>query len=292
MSTIETYITGANIAATLTMARTGQVVKKPIVLTAGDKDQRVIRSAVKGCADVVPGSGKLETLDALNYLDIAEVEKWLVVVVDADFDRVLGVTRPAIVFVTDSHDMDCEHVRSDALVKVVQEICSQQKCQRAFGIDLKTDPEGVATVIREKLISLSLPLGLLRLISVREALQLSFKNIDHKKTVASRTLECNIDAVVDIVLAKSKLPAISPAGLKGKLITEQAASYDPWQICQGHDVAKFFVISVRKYWGVGGVSAEEIERSLRLAYESNYFWRTELGVSLKQRLEHLGCSLS
>jgi hypothetical protein len=90
-------------------------------------------------------------------------------------------------------------------------------------------------------------------------------------------------------------PSPLAAGSSWELLTVKAeleaadnANYDAWQICQGHDLAKLFVIAVKKYWGIGKITAEEIERAMRLAYESAYFWKTDLGREIVHRFKKMG----
>lgn len=291
MTTISSYLTGENIAATVMMARTGQVNKRPIILTEGLKDQRVIKTSVRAYVDIVPGYGKAETLDALSYLPYDNVKEWLLVIVDADFDRILNVTHSDIVILTDCHDMDCEHIRSYALVKVVQEVCSPAKCLRHFNADPNTESEKLSDLIRISLLTVARPLGILRLLSIIESLNLTFRNLDHKKSLHSDRFEVDIDSLVRIVIANSGNVAITHSKLKARVALELGANYDPWQVCQGHDLASYFVHAVRKYWGISKISEDDIERNMRLAFESDFFWSTSLGSELKTRLKLLGVAL-
>jgi hypothetical protein len=67
-----------------------------------------------------------------------------------------------------------------------------------------------------------------------------------------------------------------------KLLSEYRFSdiVDPWQICQGHDLASCLAAGLRKRWGNKNYEANDVLVALRLAYESGWFWQTELGKQL------------
>jgi hypothetical protein len=286
MSQMEQFITGETLAQTVLMVRKAQPRARPVMLVEGDKDRRVMRTTLRDRADVVPGHGKAVTLDSLHYLDVTSVKAWLIVVVDADFDRVSDVKHSDLVLLTDVHDMDCEHIRSRSLDKVVQELCSVQKCARHFGKDLKLEPEAVAACIRTELLNIAMPIGLLRLISIQKDYRLAFKKIvDHSKVLKDGELKIDELALVKTVVAAGAKPGVTVAILQTDLNEAKSKPYDPWQICQGHDLCKLLLIAVRKYWGIGRLTVEEIERSMRLAYEAEFFWETNLGVALLARFK-------
>lgn len=154
---------------------------------------------------------------------------------------------------------------------------------RTFSINPKTHPEALAVAIREALLKLAYPIGILRLISIQHDLGLKFKSIDHNKVLSSGKLVVDVSSLVKTVLAAGAKSGVTAATLNSELIRLAKNNYDPWQICQGHDLNKLFVLAVRKYWGIGKLSVEEIERNMRLAYEAEFFWETELGKELLLR---------
>lgn len=289
MSQINQYISGETIAATVMMMRRSQLIPKPIVLVEGDKDRRVLRNALSHHAEVVPGSGKSLTLDALNYIDINSAMEWLIVVVDADFDRLLGIKHDRVVLLTDAHDMDCEHIKSRALVKVVEELCSERKCLKEFSIRKAENPQALASEIRKVLLSVAAPIGLLRLISIQNGFELAFKKVEHAKVLERARFAVNVSSLISVVLAAGAKTGVTPSVLERELEKARAAGYDPWQICQGHDITKLLALAVRKYWGVGRLTEDEVERGIRLAYEAEYLWQTALGNEINTRLRGMGC---
>jgi hypothetical protein len=287
MSEIATYITGKNLAATVMMSRAAQDRKRPIIITEGGKDRRVLRSALHEEAELIHGNGKEETIDTIRHLDIIVVSRWLAIVVDADFDRLFGVSHHEMVLCTDCHDLDCEHLRSYALVKLASEICSRGHCMASFNCDIDLEPLVVADAIRKKLLAIARPLGLLRYLSISNRYELNFKSIDHKKLLKDDELEIDLDKLVSVVYSNSKNIRVSSDITKSELIHLLTQAFDDWQVCQGHDLCAFFAIAVKKHWGIGKISKEEIERSIRLAYESTFFWSTNLGQSLRIKLDRM-----
>jgi hypothetical protein len=292
MQDAEQYITGETLAATVMMVRQGQPRPRPIILVEGDKDRRILRNCLQGAVDIVPGAGKPPTLEALQYLHHDLVSPWLIIVVDADFDRLLNKSHPAVVILTDAHDMDCEHVRSPALEKVIEELCSPQKCMRHFKADMHKDIYAVADAVRRSLLKVGKVLGLLRLVSLKGDYRLSFKQLDHTKIVLRSSFEIDLDVLLHSILAAGAAPGVTVELLRAKLSEALQENYDGWQVCHGHDLIKLFAIGVRKFWGRGDVGADEAERALRLAYEGLFFWDSSMGHSLMARLEQMGCSIS
>lgn len=288
MSTMTDFITGETIAATVMMIRNTQSALKPVVLVEGDKDRRILKNVLGHHAEVVPGHGKAETLDTLNYLDLIAASKWLIIIVDADFDRILNKKYNEMVLLTDVHDMDCEHIRSPAFVKVVQELCSEQKCQRAFSIKLTDNPEALAGEIRTLLLSMAAQIGALRLVSIQNNFMLAFKRVEHAKVLEKSRFAINLVSLINVVLAAGGKPGLTPVTLRVELEKVTALQYDPWQICQGHDITRLFVLAVRKYWGIGRLTIDEVERSLRLAYEAEHFWQSNLGKEVVARFRAMG----
>lgn len=288
---MDAYITGPTLATEIEQIRKAQVTKRPILLMEGDSDRRTIRNILHTYVDIVPGNGKPTTLDALNHLNLPAIEDWFTAIIDADFDRILGTQYSSLVLITDSHDMDCEHIRSPALNKVVQELCSDQKCIKVFGLSINERLDELSASIRSTLLSLAMPIGLLRLVSLTRDLGLKFKELDHGKILQSDKIAVDLTLLCNRTMATGAKKHVAAHELLSEINKLAEANHDPWQLCQGHDMCKLFSLVVRKYLGAGNLSATETERALRLAYESAYFWRSDLGKRLRDRLRLMGVEI-
>jgi hypothetical protein len=61
-------------------------------------------------------------------------------------------------------------------------------------------------------------------------------------------------------------------------------THDQWHVCCGHDLVAILALGLRRALGTndaGQVRAELIERSLRLAYEAEYFRGTQLYAAIR-----------
>jgi hypothetical protein len=62
-------------------------------------------------------------------------------------------------------------------------------------------------------------------------------------------------------------------------------THDPWQLCNGHDLVEVLSIGLRRAIGsqsAAAVRVEEIERALRLAYESVDFAASALYRTIRE----------
>jgi hypothetical protein len=292
MDSIRSYVTPETICATVLMVKRGQAKERPVLLVEGDKDRRVIHHCLGSIVDVVPGDGKPVLLGAIEHIrnQDPELEKWLIVVIDADFDRILQKTYSPFVLLTDAHDVDCEYIRSPALNKVIGELCSDQRCEKHFGQKPSAELASVTDAIRSLLLTKAKILGTLRLLSIKLDFRLSFKQLDHTKIVPKTSFDIDRDVLIRVLMAAGASEGVTPELIRTKLEEALEANNNDWQICQGHDLIKLFAIGVRKFWGKADVTIEEAERGLRLAYERSFFWDTALGKTLRERLQQLGCS--
>ncbi len=72
--------------------------------------------------------------------------------------------------------------------------------------------------------------------------------------------------------------------MQQRLISQKNNSYDPWQVCCGHDLVEILSVGLRKAIGshkAADIEANSLERCLRLAYEEVYFSQTRLYVEIR-----------
>jgi hypothetical protein len=98
-------LTGEDVAAEIKMLRTKS--SGAIAIVEGDYDELIFRKFfdVTLCA-IFPAYGKQNAIDAIKILDTEGV-RGVIVLVDADFDRLNGSTPDSSnVFLTDNHDIE------------------------------------------------------------------------------------------------------------------------------------------------------------------------------------------
>lgn len=258
----------ARVANAIRMRRT-QRVDVAYLLVEGDTDRRLFEKFVdRSRCDLEVCLNRSFALAVLA--ELAETRTpGVLAVVDADFDRLGHVVRPANVVWTDTHDVETLLLRSQALDDVLREHGSDEKCDRFAE---KHGP------IREALARAGLSLGYLRWHSLLTNLALRFEGADVSKFVDDG-LASDAHKVCQHVGARSTPPSHRPEVLRAAIDALQEPWHDPWQVCCGHDLVEVLSLALRKTLGsrpAADVKAEALETDLRLAFDRRRFEETQL----------------
>jgi hypothetical protein len=129
-------------------------------------------------------SGKNNAIKALSILEKENFCR-VVAVIDADFSRIEQQI-PDInnLFLTDEHDLEMMLIKSAAFDKLLKERGSEEKIA-SFPKD-----------IRETLLKLGQEIGKLRLLSLRNKLDLKFEGLNFSKFIDKEKLSINIDELI------------------------------------------------------------------------------------------------
>ena len=198
-------------------------------------------------------------------------------IMDADFCR-LGENCPTEenLFLTDDHDLEVGLIFSGAFCRVVRELGSEDKLQRAMG-------NGGFSVLQNALLKASTQIGSLRWLNKTESLSLDFDGVDFSKFIDEDGLIEDPKRMCTLVCQRSKKHVFIESALQG-MTAIVAKTPAPRQLCCGHDMVEVLRIALRKCWGTrnaSDVSEERLSRMLRLAYSSVDFARTALYQALK-----------
>jgi len=250
------------------MRRTQRSVEA-CLLVEGDTDRRLFEKVVDlaRCAIEVC----LNRSFALTVLaELAATRTpGVLALVDADFDRLSHVVRPANIVWTDTHDVETMLLRSPALDDVMREHGSTEKCDR---FTTKHGP------VREALLRAGRGLGYLRWHAHFVGLPLRFEDLDVAKFVDD-ALVADEDEACRVVCARSKLPPPQAAILRSLAGSLKEPWHDPWQVCCGHDLVEILGYALRKTLGsrsANDAKADVLEKDLRLAFDRRWFARTRL----------------
>lgn len=217
-------------------------------------------------------SSKLRAIEVLKTLENDNFHG-VIAIVDADFDH-LGVftySSPNL-FRTDTHDLETMLLNSPALDQVIAEFGSDEKVA-GFGKD-----------IRAVLLEGGTPIGYLRWASQLDGLNLTFNGIGFGKFINEQTLEIDQLKLITEVKNKSQALTLDSKILQQRLLEQQSGGHDHWQVCCGHDLVEILSFGLRKTIGsakAADVEPSALERSLRLAYEAAYFWKTQIYLSIR-----------
>ncbi|HBK24135.1 MAG TPA: hypothetical protein DDZ60_17045 [Planktothrix sp. UBA10369] len=217
-------------------------------------------------------SSKLLIIDVLGILEKDNFDG-ILAIVDADFDHLETSprTNPNLIR-TDTHDLETMLINSKAFDKVISEFGSQEKITK-FGRDIRT-----------ALLEAGIPVGYLLWVSQRDGLNLTFEGIEFSNFIDKETLKIDEIKLIQEVKNKShKAHKLKDEDLQKRITNKKSSNHDPWQVCCGHDLVKILSLSLRKAIGsanASDVEREDLERSLRLAYEETYFCKTQIYLSI------------
>lgn len=238
------------------------------LLVEGSKDARVFRNLVdESLCDVVQTEGKRNATRALAILRKSN-QAGALVVMDSDFSRLDGqlILDPDVLR-TEDHDLEGMLLKSPAPEKVMIEY------------DLKTDSFG-------KDLSLTLangvmPLGYLRLTSIKNRLNLDFKNLEYDKFIVGPPTAIDEKKLAQDVLAKNPMCNYSTRDLITMMSGVADSKHDCWQVSCGHDMTAALSVMLTNKFG-RPIPSYTVERQLRLSYHPVDFASTALSKEIKE----------
>ncbi len=160
-------------------------------------------------------------------------------------------------------------IKSAAFDKLLKERGSEEKIA-AFSKD-----------IRETLLKLGQEIGKLRLLSLRNELNLKFEGLNFSKFIDKKNLNLSIDIdkLIRSIKNHSQKLSLDEQQIKQDLSVISDENHDPWQLCCGHDFISILASALCKVlgtWNANDLKKEDLERELRLAYELSYFYQTQI----------------
>ncbi|MGB7606132.1 MAG: DUF4435 domain-containing protein [Lutisporaceae bacterium] len=266
------YIDGTRLVTKIKMLRILRK-EKCYFIVEGDTDARLYRKFIdEESCDIVIAESKENVIEAISILNNMNFSGVLGIV-DNDF-WVLDNYKNSInnLFVTDHHDLEVMMINSNAFEHVFAEYADQIKYHEFIDGNIKD--------IRTRLVDNSSIIGYLRWYSQRNNKNLDFGKIDFYKFVDLKSLEINIDKLINTVIDSSKLASNLESDIVKKEIKKlQDKKCDLLHVCCGHDLTELLSIGFREIFGAfnaknlfsGGVAG-----SLRLAYVLSYFESTTL----------------
>lgn len=232
--------------------------------------------------DIQIPDGKENAIAILSALEKANF-CGVLAIVDTDFDILneMSSTSPNLLL-TDTHDLETMILQSRALEKVLSAFGSEEKIQKFL--------ERTGKEFRSVLLGLASPLGYLRWLSLRENLSLTFEGLKFEKFIDRETLVIDEGKLIRCVQAlstaskhkKSLTQSVTDNALHNKVQRIKHDSHDPWHVCCGHDLVHILSLGLRKAIGTTNVTEPDlITQCLMLAYDTSYFTKTKLYLSIK-----------
>ena len=238
------------------------------VVVEGRDDRLFLESFISFCRCTIEvATGKGNVCDVIEILDEDSFDGVLGII-DADFDRLEGIpTRSVNLLMPESHDLITMLVRSPALDGVLRELGSRRKIE-SFGQN-----------VLDALISRALPVGYLRMYSIREGLGLKFNGLNYSAWIDRASFVANTDELIEEVKNHSQRHDLCSSTLAAAIDELNSINYCPYEICNGTDLVEILSLGLRSALGNNNPSAvtgEVLKRSLRLGYSRQMFGSSRL----------------
>ena len=278
-------VTPESIANEVRLARTQ--TRGPFLITEGPLDSRLYRRVLHQSCVTIVAFGRTNVKAAIGLLEGDGIRD-SVGIVDADFESLRGgPDDQENLLRTDMHDIETMLLMSEALDKVLETFGSEGKIRGFVAASKAT--------VRDGLFGTALPLGLLRWISERDGLDLTFDGLSMTNFTDRRTLRVDPDAMVNAVINRSSTRSARVEDVRAALAALSGISHDPSQVCCGPDVVSILSLGLTSALGSRRaieVSPDSILRALELSYESAWFAGTGLHARLRQWQMRTGLQLT
>jgi hypothetical protein len=263
---------GETVAAEIVLLRAAN--DRTILIVEGPTDERFFASFVdESECDIVISYGRSHSLTGLAIVT-GHAIRGVLAVIDQDFDSFLDIVHnDPNVIVTEDHDIEIAMLKSRAFEKVLIELGSRAKIRALVdaGVDL-----------RVKILEPVHPLGILRLFSLQNGLNLRFDEL--KFQFLNKKLELNNEDMVREVFNHSRVFGHDLQAVIEFIEDWQAKPHDRWLITCGHDVVTSLGRALQQMLGTqnsGAVQPEQIESRLRLAFSSDDFRATRIFADIR-----------
>ena len=273
------YLTSEDLSNQISMMRT--TYHGVIIVVEGVTDQRLFEKFIdKDNVWLMQAHSKDKVKSTVLCMKEKRNDNKIIGIVDPDLDLVNGRIAKHPIYNTDCRDMEMMLIRSNAFNDVMDEYADSE---RILSKDLSVES------IRNLIVKASSNIGKLMKISSDIGACLSFKDLDFRQFINTRTISCNTRKLIDCVISNTVNCGIGRKKLYD--IFDEEPDYDPWIIARGHDtVAVFLLVLTRE---IGSFNARylkegELGGSLRLAFSDEDFKATSLYAKTESWSEQTG----
>ena len=221
---------------------------------------------------VIVERGKQNVVDVVSILE-DDGFPGVVGVVDADFDHFEGISQAGDnIIVLETVDLEALLIRSTALDRVLVELGSVKKIAK-FGAS-----------VREALLAAALPIGCLRLHSLRIGLSLTFQGLRYGRFIEIATLVLDVFGLIQEVENRTRHFDLQRDHLAREIDIIEESAKDRWLVCYGADMVEILALSLRSTLGTNSAQAvapDVVRRCLRLAYQWPELSGSQLGRDLR-----------
>lgn len=270
------YLNPDSIANEIRMTR-GQH-KGAFLLVEGSTDALLFEKLTNENCKVLFSNGKD---NAIRIMEILESSKFsgVLAIVDSDFWFLDNITpQSPNILVTDGHDLEIMMIFSDALEKVLAEFGSSRSIKN-LGMN-----------VRDLLIKLALPLGILRMLSAstRKNLELNFREMQYMKFLDFDKKNVYLMQMVTEIIMNTRGSNLNAKSIVSDINDqiERALSVVE-HVCNGHDMIEILVLGLNKMFSNFrskelNLTSDSLRSIFRLSYDQKCFSKTNLHSYIKE----------
>jgi hypothetical protein len=212
---------------------------------------------------VVDGKGNV--LKALTNLQASRT-KGVLAIVDGDSDHLdNSLSGNPDVITTETRDIEGLLLKSPGFEKVLNE----------HGITV----QGSQIPRREDVLLAARTLGYIRWLAFRSGWSLDFKYLNFKSFIDAYGIKCDDSKLAAEIMNKNPGFAVAGTAIVTDALRLASPQHDPWQVANGHDMAKILAIVIATRRGQN-ITSKEIESNLRLAFANEHMMATKLFIAI------------
>jgi len=247
---------------------------KSIVLVEGSGDEEVFKKTfgVKDCR-IINCNGKENVKDSIRMLNNRN-QKGVLGIIDTDYDEVLGKkSLMSNIFYTDTHDVETMIMSSFKYFNQFINMYSDfDKCEEFLS---QTEIS-----IEESIFIAAKTIGKLRLVSIENNYDLTFKGIDYN-IFLDHCLTIDVDKLCGHVIKHSQayLDIETLVSKMNDIDEKRYNSFNPYDICCGHDITGILQYGLKNIFGSEKgrlLTQSKLEENLRILYDLDKFYETKL----------------
>ncbi len=285
MNAIKKEITPSTLANDIGLMRANGDM--PFLLLEGSSDVLLFKKFLTDGCEVMACHGRENLIEVLEKLMDRALDG-AIGLADKDYADYVGFPdHPDTVIFTDDNDMEVSMISSPAVEAVLREYGNEDEAEN----ECLTQGSSVANLIY----TWAAPLGAIRLDSHRNDLALVFQNMRYH-FVSNNSPELCLKASIKSIVQKSGADNVNFLDEIAQRVAKDLGESPHKKLCQGHDCVRILARALRNKFGKNSSfdnkkSFGELGKSLRLAYEYEYFQKTQIFVSIRDWERETGYSI-
>lgn len=271
---------GSGSGRALAQMMQSRIPNMAIVYVEGESDINFYKWLVnRDKVTLSPMQGKEAAVEAILY-DNKTCKKGRLAIVDSDFDNILNIDPDKNIIRTDTHDIETLMLR-EGIFRTSEERYANTRKMDSFGLSFDN--------VYLSIMDIGCTMGKIRLISHEQCLNLNFKEVERKLEIDNLIYiqEGKVNFNVRQYIWECQNASFNCPKKFSEIYSiflNDNRTFDPWQICRGHDLSLLISILYSKNMiGKRNVYKEEIENVVSIGYiYSNKFKTSRMYNDIKE----------